>query len=224
MFLPKRARLGSNHCERRTRRLPRNCKRCVVIEVGTHSRWVSALLEETRPSGDSGQRQASEAHFSDRFEELTLEDKNQAAGAVRELHLGAVRYCVRSITTMSECSCTRSKTTREPSGETSKSPMTMSRPKLVNWRQLPVVSSHAHRFLCWMSPRKTTNAACPGRNRRRLAPTCVTPSAPPRLSISSGISYGWPTEVIAFTGNVVPGSMPEYTRSCSRGAHAGSSA
>ena len=41
---------------------------------------------------------------------------------------GARRYSARSISTMSECSCTRSNTTTLPSGATSKSPITMSRP------------------------------------------------------------------------------------------------
>ena len=54
----------------------------------------------------------------------------------------------RSSSATSERSCTRSRTTSRPSGETSKSRMSNSGVKLVNCRSAPVSRSMSQRFLC----------------------------------------------------------------------------
>jgi hypothetical protein len=54
----------------------------------------------------------------------------------------------RSSNTTSERSCTRSRTTSRPSGETSKSRMSKSVARLVSCRSVPVSKSMSQRFLC----------------------------------------------------------------------------
>jgi hypothetical protein len=54
----------------------------------------------------------------------------------------------RSISTTSERSCTRSRTTSRPSGEMSKSRISKSGVRLVNCRSAPVFRSMSQRFLC----------------------------------------------------------------------------
>ena len=141
----------------------------VIVRHSRHARktYRAGGLRYCAPARNSSRCSAAMRNNLDyRRHHRDARRSDRIVGSTGTTHSSAAR----SRSTMSERSCTRSKTTSRPSGEMSKSRISKSSGRLVNCRSAPVSRSISQRSLCSIPPRRKASPRPPERNLRCRAP------------------------------------------------------